>query len=149
MTMAQTICLLRLSAIGDVCHTVPVLRTIQRAYPQARITWIIGRAEAGLVGDIPGLDFLVFDKKRSLRSLWQLRNSLAGRRFDILLTMQVSFRASLVCRLVKAVRTIGFDRQRSKRVHRLCGIRREGIAGFGLPNSLHSGRTVKTPVMGV
>ena len=90
MDMAQNICLLRLSAIGDVCHTLPVLRTIQKARPQAEITRVIGRVEAGLVEDIPGVEFVVFDKKQTVRSLQQLRNRLAGRRFDALLNMQIS-----------------------------------------------------------
>ena len=40
------ICILRLSAIGDVCHTLAVVQAIQRQYPAAEITWIIGKTEA-------------------------------------------------------------------------------------------------------
>ena len=35
------ICILRLSAIGDVCHTLAVVQAIQHQYPDAHITWII------------------------------------------------------------------------------------------------------------
>jgi len=37
------LCLIRLSAIGDTCHTVPVVRAIQRAWPATKLTWIIGK----------------------------------------------------------------------------------------------------------
>ncbi|NBX41348.1 MAG: hypothetical protein EBR15_08025 [Gammaproteobacteria bacterium] len=47
----EHVCLLRLSAIGDTCNVVPVLRTLQRAWPTTRFTWIIGRIEARLMDE--------------------------------------------------------------------------------------------------
>ena len=41
----------RLSAIGDTCHALAVIRRLQDNWPDARITWIIGRTEAGLMAD--------------------------------------------------------------------------------------------------
>ena len=46
----RAVLIVKLSAIGDVCHTLPVIRTLQRAWPATRFTWIIGRSEARLVG---------------------------------------------------------------------------------------------------
>ncbi len=43
-TPPGSLCILRLSAIGDTCHVVPVVRTLQRVWPATRLTWIIGRA---------------------------------------------------------------------------------------------------------
>ena len=62
----ESLCMLRLSAVGDVCHTLPVVRTLQAAWPETRITWIIGKLEASLVGDIPGIEFITFDKSKGL-----------------------------------------------------------------------------------
>lgn len=45
----KNICVLRLSAIGDICHTLPVIRTIQARWPQTKITWIIGKTEYELL----------------------------------------------------------------------------------------------------
>ena len=45
MTTPASICLLRTSAIGDVTHVVPLVRTLQAAWPQTRLTWIIGKLE--------------------------------------------------------------------------------------------------------
>src|ERR1700723_3153777 len=50
----QNICILRLSAIGDTCHVVPVRRTLQQACPEGHFTWVIGAREARLLGACPG-----------------------------------------------------------------------------------------------
>ncbi len=108
------VCILRLSAVGDVCHTLPVVRTLQAAWPGTRLTWIIGRLEAGLVGDIPGIEFIIFDKAKGLRAYRELRRTLRGRRFDLLLHMQMSLRASLASVFaVRAPVKLGFDRVRA------------------------------------
>ena len=50
----ESLCIVRLSAIGDCVHTVAVVQAIQRQWPQTRITWIMGKVEAMLLGDLPG-----------------------------------------------------------------------------------------------
>ncbi|MGM0595386.1 MAG: glycosyltransferase family 9 protein, partial [Pseudomonadota bacterium] len=113
-TPPKNLCLLRLSAIGDISHTLPILRTLQAAWPQTRITWIIGKTEHALVGDIPGVDFIIFDKARRRRAYIDLQKALKGQRFDLLLHMQMSLRASLASLLVRADIRLGFDRERAK-----------------------------------
>jgi heptosyltransferase I len=110
----QALCILRLSAVGDICHALPVVRTLQAHWPQTRLSWIIGRLEAELVGDIPGIEFIVFDKSRGLRAYTEVRKQLHGQRFDALLHMQMSLRSSFVNRLVNSPLRIGFDRGRAK-----------------------------------
>jgi heptosyltransferase I len=115
----QSICLLRTSALGDVTHVVPLVRSLQNAWPQTRLTWIVGKLEHKLVGDIAGVEFLVFDKGAGLRGLRTLRAQLTGRRFDALLHLQVALRANLVSALVSAPLRIGYDRARAKDLHSL------------------------------
>lgn len=110
----KKLCILRLSAIGDISHTLPVLRTLQQAWPGTEITWIIGKTEHALVYDIPGVNFIVFDKKQGWNSFKQLRKILKHEKFDVLLHMQMSFRSSLVSLLVNADIKLGFDKQRAK-----------------------------------
>src|ERR1700733_14528773 len=111
----QHVCLLRLSAIGDTCHALAALRAFQAAWPETRITWIIGKVEAKLMTEIlPEIEFITFDKRETLRELWRLRSLLRGRRFDLLLDLQLSFRASLVSRLIRAPIKLGFDRPRAR-----------------------------------
>jgi heptosyltransferase I len=111
----QRVCLLRLSAIGDTCHALAALRAIQAAWPQTRFTWIIGKLEAKLMTAIlPEIEFITFDKSAMLKEQWRLRKTLRGQRFDLLLDMQLSFRASLVSSLIHAPIKLGFDRQRAR-----------------------------------
>ncbi len=49
----QRIAIVRLSALGDVCHAMAVVTAIQARYPNASITWITGPAEAQLVRLMP------------------------------------------------------------------------------------------------
>ena len=115
----ESLCLLRTSALGDVTHVVPLVRTLQAAWPQARLTWIIGKLEHKLVGDVPGVEFLVFDKHDGIGGYRAIRHALAGRRFDALLHMQVALRANLLSTAVSAGRRIGYNAARAKDLHGL------------------------------
>ncbi len=110
----QSVCILRLSALGDVCHVVPVVRTLQQVWPQTRLTWIIGKGEARLMELIEGVEFITVDKRAGLAAGRALATRLAARRFDVLLHMQLSLRASLLSRLVRADIRLGFDRPRAR-----------------------------------
>jgi heptosyltransferase I len=110
----ESICVLRLSALGDVCHALPVVRTLQDAWPQTRLTWILGKLEHKLLGHIPGIEFIVFDKKAGPRGYRELRTTLRGRHFDALLHMQLALRASLASALVPARYKVGFDSARAR-----------------------------------
>ena len=118
-TSPQSLCLLRTSALGDVTHVVPLVHTLQTAWPQTRLTWLVGKLEHKLVGDIEGVEFIVFDKSAGLRGYGDVRRALRGRRFDALLHMQVALRANLLSLCVMADRRIGYDRMRSKDLHGL------------------------------
>jgi heptosyltransferase I len=119
MDLPKSICLLRLSALGDVTHVAPIIHTLQTHWPQTRLTWIIGKREAQLMGDLPGVEFITFDKGVSLRAYHDLRRRLCARRFDVLLNMQVSLRASMASLSVNAPVRLGFDRARAKDLHGL------------------------------
>jgi heptosyltransferase I len=108
------LCLIRLSAIGDCCHTLPVVRTLQAAWPATQITWIMGRTERMLFGDIAGIEFITFDKSRGARAHADLRRTLRDRRFDLLLHMHPSMRANLASLCVRAPLRVGLDRARAK-----------------------------------
>ena len=109
------VCLLRLSAIGDTCHALAALRAFQEAWPETRFTWIIGKLEAKLMTELlPEIEFITFDKAATLAEWWRLRGLLRARQFDLLLDLQLSFRASMLTRLVNSPIKLGFDRPRAR-----------------------------------
>src|SRR5437868_2700297 len=111
----RSICLLRLSALGDTCHVVPVLRTLQQAFRSTQFTWIIGKAEARLMSLIEGVEFITVDKRAgALGARQALQKHLAGRRFDALLHMQLALRASLLAQAVRTDVKVGFNRARAR-----------------------------------
>ena len=118
-TPPRSICLLRLSALGDVTHVLPLVRTLQRAWPETALTWIVGKSEARLLEGLPGVEFAVYDKRSGLGGMLAVRRALRGHRFDALLQMQVAARANLLSAFVPADRRIGYDRARSKDLHGL------------------------------
>ncbi|WEN13477.1 glycosyltransferase family 9 protein [Rhodanobacter sp. AS-Z3] len=115
----KSICLLRTSAIGDVTHVVPLVRTLQKALPETSLTWIVGKLERKLVGDLPGVDFVTFDKPAGWAGMRAVHAELRGQRFDALLQMQVAMRSNLLSMGIKANRRIGYDKARSKDLHGL------------------------------
>jgi len=119
LNVPQSICLLRLSALGDVTHVLPLIRTLREAWPGVALTWVIGKGEQKLLDGLPGVEFLVYDKKTGLAGMRALRRELQGRRFDALLQMQVAARANLLSAFLPAKRKIGYDRSRSKDLHGL------------------------------
>lgn len=119
MSAPTSICLLRTSAIGDVTHVVPLVRTLQQAWPQTRLTWIVGKLERKLVGDLPGVEFVTFDKGAGWAGMRAVRESLRNQRFDALLQMQVAMRSNLLSLGIHAKRRIGYDRARAKDLHGL------------------------------
>ncbi|OHE83301.1 MAG: ADP-heptose--LPS heptosyltransferase [Lysobacterales bacterium RIFOXYD1_FULL_69_11] len=112
-------CLLRLSALGDVTHVVPLVRTLQAAWPPVRLAWVIGKGEHRLLDGLAGVDFIEYDKRSGIAGMRGVRRELGGQRFDALLQMQVAARANLLSAFIPARRRIGYDRSRSKDGHGL------------------------------
>ena len=117
MPTLRNLCLLRLSAIGDVCHAVALVTRIRQQSPDTRITWVIGKIEYQLVKTIADVEFIIFDKKQGIEAFKQLRRDLAGRQFDVLFAMQVALRANIAAFCINAKRKVGFDWKRSKELH--------------------------------
>jgi heptosyltransferase I len=140
----RSVCILRLSAIGDTCHVVPIVRTLQQAWPTTQLTWIIGKAEARLLSLIEGVEFITVDKRSSLGAARSLRRQLRARHFDVLLHMQLALRASLLARAVPAPIKLGFDRPRARELQwlfsnaRIAARSREHVLDsfFGFPQAL-------------
>ncbi|MCF7482095.1 glycosyltransferase family 9 protein [Vibrio sp. J1-1] len=110
----SSLCILRLSAIGDVCNTIATVQAIQKQWPSTQITWITGKLESQLLEAIDGIEVIVFDKKAGLEGYKTLWKQLKGREFDALLHMQYAIRASVATLGIKAKYKLGFASDRSQ-----------------------------------
>ncbi len=93
---------------------MPTVRALQRQWPEARITWIIGRGEHSLLAGLSGVEFTVYDKATGLAGMRALWRELADTRFDVLLHMQQALRASVLSLGLKADVRVGYDKARAK-----------------------------------
>ena len=118
-TPPENICIVRLSALGDVTHAVPVLRAIQKNWPTTRVTWICATTVHPLLSVLEGVRFIVIDKKSGWHGYRQLRRELGREMFDIMLQMQTSARANITGACVKADIKLGWDKNRARDFHRL------------------------------
>jgi len=118
-TIPLSLCLLRLSALGDVTHVVPLVRTLQRAWPQLPLHWVIDKGGQKLLEGLDDVVFHTYDKRSGLAGMRALRRELPAQGFDVLLQMQVALRANVLSGFIPARRRIGYDRARAKDLHGL------------------------------
>ena len=115
----KSICIIRLSSIGDITHMIPIIKTLQVHSPMTNITWIIGKTEYHLVKNIKNIEFIVINKRKFIETIKVLLSLRKRKYFDVLLHMQVSLRSNLMTLFIKATRKIGFDKSKSKNFHSL------------------------------
>lgn len=113
----RRICLVRLSALGDVVLATALVQTLRKNFPDAQLTWITSGMTRDLLGGLDGVEFITVPRPMKLGDYLALRRTLRGRDFDVLLAAQASFRANLVHACVPARRKIGFDARRGRDLH--------------------------------
>jgi heptosyltransferase I len=109
------IAIVMMSAAGDAVHTLPVVNAIKRHHPRAHITWILQPAPATLVQGHRNVDeIILFDRSRGMRAFTDIRTTLAQRTFDLVINLQVYFKAGIVTAFTHAPMKLGFDRARAR-----------------------------------
>ncbi len=119
----MNILIVKLSAIGDVIHTLPSLAALRRCYPDAHISWVVEEAASDLLADHPMLDrVLVSRRKRWVRDLREGRNRsavfrevrdflsvLRDRPYDLVIDFHGLFKSAVVVLLSGGRRRLGYD----------------------------------------
>ena len=110
-----SICIVMMSAVGDAVHVLPVINVLKRANPATKITWVLQPGPATLVRGHRSVDeILVFDRSKGWQAFAGIRAELAERRFDLVINLQVYFKAGLVTAFTHAPVKMGFDRARAR-----------------------------------
>jgi lipopolysaccharide heptosyltransferase I len=120
-TSARRILIVRLGALGDVVHALPVLDALRRALPGAHLGWLVEERNASVLAGHPQLDRIVVFPRRELSALvrrgrlvaalglaLRFLRELRAERFEVTLDAQCNLRSSLLARLSGARRRIGF-----------------------------------------
>jgi len=117
----DSVCIVRLSAIGDVVLTTPLAMALRRAWPSTHITWVAHPVPARLLEECPGVDeTLVFERRSgraALEEYRRFRRDLRGRRFDLLICPQRALKAGILTSLIPASVKLGYDARRSSDLH--------------------------------
>jgi heptosyltransferase I len=109
------IAIVMMSAIGDAVHVLPVVNALKRHAPTSHVTWILQPVPATLVRGHPRIDEIVeFDPGRGARAYLELARAMRGRRFDLVIDLQVAFKAGVATALLRAPVKLGFDRARAR-----------------------------------
>ena len=109
------VCIVMMSAVGDAVHVLPVVTALKRANPAMHLTWVLQPGPATLVRGHPLVDeILLFDRTAGVRGFIDIRRQLHERAFDLVLGLQVYFKAGLITGFTAAPVKLGFDRARAR-----------------------------------
>ena len=104
-----------MSAVGDAVHVLPVINAIKRARPSSHITWVLQPGPASLVRGHRSVDeVIIFDRTRGVAAFTGVIGELRAREFDLLIDLQVYFKAGVITALSGVRRRLGFDRARAR-----------------------------------
>jgi lipopolysaccharide heptosyltransferase I len=110
MEGSPRILIVRLSAIGDVIHGVPVLCALRDAFPRAFIGWVVEGRAGDLLEGHAALDRLIRLPRgwlKTPREVWRLRQRLRACRFDTVIDLQCLTKSAVAAWLSGARRRIG------------------------------------------
>jgi heptosyltransferase-1 len=118
----KKILLIKLSAIGDVIHAIPVLNTLRQRYPNARIDWLVTPGIAELLRHNPAISNVIEFSRDEWSAPWtpapyvsaaRLVATLRAAEYDLVIDLQGQMRSAVFAFLSGAPVRIGFDKPRS------------------------------------
>ena len=118
----MNILIVKLSAIGDVIHTLPSLTALRKLYPDAHITWVVEEAAADLIKNHPYLDAVLVSRRKSwikdfqrgeirrpLQEIFSFVKKLRQRSYDLVIDFHGLLKSSLIVLLSAGRRKLGYD----------------------------------------
>ena len=119
----MNILIVKLSAIGDVIHTLPALNALRKYYPGARITWLVEEDSSALVKGHPAVDQVLVSKRKrwvkgflgpspwnNVKEIYRFIKRLRGTRYDLVIDFQALLKSGVLIALTRGRRKIGFGK---------------------------------------
>src|ERR1700688_5088176 len=100
----------RLTALGDILHTVPAVAALRVAHASAKIDWVVERKWAPVLEGSPAIDEVIPFDRRSLWGAIECVQRLRENRYTCAIDFQGLYKSSVLAALSGAARRIGFDR---------------------------------------
>ncbi len=111
----ERICIVMMSAVGDAVHVLPVINAIKRARSGSHITWVLQPGPATLVRGHRSVDeIILFDRTKGAAGFRSVIAELRSRKFDLLINLQVYFKAGIITAMSGVPRRLGFDHARAR-----------------------------------
>jgi lipopolysaccharide heptosyltransferase I len=110
VTDSPRILIVRLSALGDVIHGLPVACALRATIPNATIGWVVEGRNADLIDGHPAIDHLIRAPRGWLKSpstVFKLRRQLRAFQFDVTVDLQCLTKSAIAAWLSGAKRRIG------------------------------------------
>ena len=115
----QNILVVKLSAIGDVIHALPVSYAIKETFPDAHLTWVVEPPAYDLLTMNPYVDEIIIFHKKEFKSIGgflknygPLKHQIQQRSYDAVLDLQGLFKSAAIARLAKAPVKLGMCNMR-------------------------------------
>ncbi|HSK21496.1 MAG TPA: glycosyltransferase family 9 protein [Longimicrobiales bacterium] len=109
------ICVVLLTGLGDVVHGLPVVNALRRAWPDTNVTWVVEPMPAGILQPHPSLDqVIVYEKKRGVAGVRDLRRRMARERFDLAINFNIYFKSIFPTLFSRAPERWTFGRDRAR-----------------------------------
>jgi heptosyltransferase-1 len=102
--------IVRLTALGDVLHTVPAMAALRGAHPDARIDWVVERKWAPVLEGSPAINEVIPLDRRSVWGVVECVQRLRENRYSCAIDFQGLYKSAILAALSGAARRIGFDR---------------------------------------
>ncbi len=115
-TPPESVCILRIANVGDVCQALPLVRTLQQEWPNTNFSWVTGPSAARIITAIPEIECVPFDVNKGIAAVRGLKRRLKSRRFDLLLHLQPTLIANVAAMAISARVKLGFDVSRARRL---------------------------------
>ena len=106
--MTSPVLVVRLGALGDLVHALPAVAAMRRAWPDARIDWLVDARYRALLGFVPIIDRTIVLGGADGPSTLAVLRALRRERYEVAVDLQGLIKSAVLARLSGARRVVGF-----------------------------------------